>query len=223
MAHWFTADPHFGHDNIVASCARPFRDAEHMTAVLIERLWERVGEGDDLWILGDFAFGPRAKDEAWLAMLFHQLPGARKHLVTGNHDGPATLALPWDSVSALVELPLGPDDRRSGGARAATRGDAKGATGADGPSSPTSPAIPSLALCHYPMLTWPGARKGGLQLFGHVHAHWPGSRNSVNVGVDLWDFRPVSAQDAAARARTLPVNKHWADVEPRTGAPKSTR
>ena len=44
MPHWFTADPHFGHENIVASCARPFRDAEHMTAVQLERLWERVGE-----------------------------------------------------------------------------------------------------------------------------------------------------------------------------------
>lgn len=206
MSHWFTADPHFGHENIIASCARPFRDAEHMTAVLLERLWERVGEADDLWVLGDFAFGPRAKDEAWLAGLFWQLPGARKHLVVGNHDHGPTRALPWDSVGHLVELKDAVADPAAG--RGSSEG---GGAGRGGGAS-----APSVTLCHYPMLTWPGARKGALQLFGHVHAHWRGSRNSVNVGVDLWNFRPVSAPEAAARARTLPVNKHWADVEPRT-------
>ncbi|GGF85723.1 hypothetical protein GCM10011319_51960 [Mameliella alba] len=71
----------------------------------------------------------------------------------------------------------------------------------------------SLVLCHYPMITWNGARRGALQLFGHVHDQWPGSRNSVNVGVDQWDFRPVQVSDILRRAAKLPVNKHWHDVE----------
>jgi calcineurin-like phosphoesterase family protein len=71
-------------------------------------------------------------------------------------------------------------------------------------------------LCHYPMLTWNHARRGAIQLFGHVHDNWRGSRNAVNVGVDVWDFRPVQAADILRRARMLPVNKHWADVEPGT-------
>lgn len=72
-----------------------------------------------------------------------------------------------------------------------------------------------VVLCHYPMITWNGARRGALQLFGHVHGNWRGSRNSVNVGVDVWGFAPVTLKEAQRRAATLPVNLHWADVEPR--------
>jgi len=72
----------------------------------------------------------------------------------------------------------------------------------------------NLVLCHYPMITFPGARRGALQIFGHVHRNWQGSRNAVNVGVDVWDFAPVRVADIQRRTRTLPVNKHWRDVEP---------
>lgn len=69
-------------------------------------------------------------------------------------------------------------------------------------------------LCHYPMQTWNHARRGAIQIFGHVHNNWRGSRNSVNVGVDVWDFQPMQAVDIMRRAKTLPVNRHWKDVEP---------
>lgn len=68
---------------------------------------------------------------------------------------------------------------------------------------------------HYPMITWNHARKGALHLFGYVHGNWRGSANAVNVGVDVWDFAPVSLRDAAARGRSLPVNTHWQDAKPR--------
>jgi calcineurin-like phosphoesterase family protein len=68
-------------------------------------------------------------------------------------------------------------------------------------------------LCHYPMITWNHARKGALQLFGRVHNNWHGSRNSVNVGVDVWDFVPVTFDKIVRRAKKLPPNKHWGDVE----------
>lgn len=70
-----------------------------------------------------------------------------------------------------------------------------------------------LTLCHYPMVTWNRARRGALQLFGHVHDQWKGSRNSINVGVDQWDFKPVRIEDIQRRASKLPPNKHWGDVE----------
>lgn len=73
-----------------------------------------------------------------------------------------------------------------------------------------------LTLCHYPMITFPGARHDGLQLFGHVHGNWRGSRNSVNVGVDCWDYRPVDLTEIKRRARSLPVNPLWDKVEPRS-------
>lgn len=182
MTNWYTADLHFGHENIIPFSGRPFRNAGHMDAVLIANLWEKVGPEDDLWIIGDFAFGPKAKDQDWLTMIFGQLPGARRHLVVGNHDGPLTQSLPWDSVDLMCEV--------------------------DDPSCD----LP-VTLCHYPMMTWHHARKGALHLFGHVHGSWQGSASSVNVGIDVWDFSPVTASEAALRARRLPRHKHWGDVE----------
>ncbi len=73
-----------------------------------------------------------------------------------------------------------------------------------------------ITLCHYPMITFAGARHGAIQLFGHIHQNWRGSRNSVNVGVDVWDFRPVTFPEIKARAARQPVNPVWNKVEPRT-------
>ena len=56
-----------------------------------------------------------------------------------------------------------------------------------------------LALCHYPMMSWPGGR-GTYLLFGHLHngfdmPFWPliaQNELMLNVGVDVNDFRPVA-------------------------------
>lgn len=81
----------------------------------------------------------------------------------------------------------------------------------------------SLVLCHYPMITFNGARRGALQIFGHVHGNWQGSRNAVNVGVDVWNFLPVRVGDIQRRAKMLLVNKHWLDVEPGRGRVEEER
>ena len=52
-----------------------------------------------------------------------------------------------------------------------------------------------------------------MHLFGHVHNQWMGSRNAVNVGVDVWGYVPVTLKEIERRAKTLPPNAHWADVE----------
>lgn len=184
MAHWYTADTHFGHENVIGFCNRPFKSASHMDGVLLENMWKVVKPEDDLWIIGDFAYGAPAKDPRYLQQIFSQLPGARKHLIVGNHDGVLTQAMDWASVSPLAEVADGPKSQRN-------------------------------TLCHYPMITWNHARREALQLFGHVHNNWRGSRNSVNVGVDVWNFMPIAYNDIARRAKKLPVNKHWIDVEHR--------
>jgi len=70
-----------------------------------------------------------------------------------------------------------------------------------------------VTLCHYPMITWNKARRGSIMLFGHVHEAWRGSRNCINVGVDVWDFKPVTIRQAMKRGSHLPVNPLWSDVE----------
>lgn len=182
MTIWYTADPHFGHENVIEFCDRPFSSAEEMDRVLLSNMRKRIDRKDEIWILGDFAYGPLAKKRDYLSYVFGQIPCNARHLVVGNHDHQPTLDLPWTSVHQLVEVRDGSLKQNN-------------------------------TLCHYPMVTWNHSRRGALQLFGHVHDNWLGSRNSVNVGVDVWDFAPVTMEEIEARARDLPVNRHWVDAE----------
>jgi calcineurin-like phosphoesterase family protein len=61
-----------------------------------------------------------------------------------------------------------------------------------------------LVLFHYGMRTWPRQRRGALHLYGHSHGSLPGCRQSLDVGVDCWNFRPVSLAEILARMATLP-------------------
>src|SRR5260370_311636 len=91
MRTFFTADSHFGHENIIKHCARPFASVEEMDDCLIAN-WNSVVRKDDRVIhLGDFAY---KGDPERLTKIFSALNG-QKFLVIGNHDGRDTLALPW--------------------------------------------------------------------------------------------------------------------------------
>lgn len=78
---WFTSDTHFGHENIIRYCNRPFRNAEQMNAELIRRWRETVPEDGIVFHLGDFAHG---NARLWNDIL-SALPG-HKYLILGNHD-----------------------------------------------------------------------------------------------------------------------------------------
>lgn len=103
MAVLFTADTHFGHGGALGLYRRPFAGVAAMDAALVARWNEAVGPQDEVWHLGDFALG---RTPAQMAALLDRLHG-RKHLVTGNNDGPAAVALAgWASVQAYAEVTL---------------------------------------------------------------------------------------------------------------------
>ena len=78
---FFTSDTHFGHENIIKFCNRPFANAKEMNETLINN-WNRVvGPDDTIFHLGDFAFGG---SYLWNNML-DRLNG-HIYLVIGNHD-----------------------------------------------------------------------------------------------------------------------------------------
>ena len=98
MATYFTSDTHFGDHRTLALYKRPFPDTLTMDEALIAAWNEVVGPGDVVWHLGDFARG------AMGAAILPRLNGA-KHLIAGNNDTPATLALPdWASVAPYAEI-----------------------------------------------------------------------------------------------------------------------
>lgn len=105
------------------------------------------------------------------AELFASLNG-RKRLVAGNHDTNRVLHLPWDGPVVESERLTVKDD---------------------------AGREHRLYLAHYAHRAWPGVWRGVRHLFGHTHASLPGTSQSCDVGVDAWDFAPVSLEQAIAR------------------------
>lgn len=102
--HFFTADTHFQHHNIIDATARPFADVDAMDGTMLDGIRARVGPDDDLWILGDFGHATATRLPAVRA-IFDAIPG-RKHLIRGNHDTKHCLSLPWTSVQDMQMITL---------------------------------------------------------------------------------------------------------------------
>ena len=63
----------------------------------------------------------------------------------------------------------------------------------------------SLVLCHYPFRSWRGMGKGWINLHGHCHGRLKPQPRQFDVGVDVWDFRPISLREiVASRRHTKP-------------------
>lgn len=100
MTTWFTSDTHFGHAKIIKHCARPFANADAMDEALIVNWNSRVGENDDVWHLGDFAFRNARAASGYLRRL-----NGRKHFIWGNHDNRQIRGLPlWASSQPYAEI-----------------------------------------------------------------------------------------------------------------------
>ena len=80
----FTSDQHFGHENIIRFCNRPFKDVDHMNEVMVERWNAVVDEDQTVFHLGDFSY--RGRDRTVPSYL-NRLNG-NVILIRGNHDKP---------------------------------------------------------------------------------------------------------------------------------------
>lgn len=57
-----------------------------------------------------------------------------------------------------------------------------------------------LVLCHYPFRSWNGQHRKSINLHGHSHGRLKKIPRQVDVGVDAWDFRPISLADILSAA-----------------------
>lgn len=79
---FFTADLHFGHENVIKFDERPFQTVEEMDAELVRRWNAKVGKGDLVYVLGDMIWKTRNSDaETLIRSLNGQII-----LIKGNHD-----------------------------------------------------------------------------------------------------------------------------------------
>jgi Predicted phosphoesterase or phosphohydrolase len=94
---FLTSDLHYGHENIIRYCDRPFETIQEMNDKLIENWNKTVCEGDLVFILGDFCFGSHSQ---WNRLL-DELKG-KKYLIQGNHDHSAQI--PHDKFEKVCDL-----------------------------------------------------------------------------------------------------------------------
>jgi len=156
-----------------------------MNEEMVRRHNERVGPDDIVWHLGDFAM-----DEYVVERTLPRLNG-KHYLVAGNHDK----CYPT----------------RSRAARARTHYMRQGFVEIHERACLQDGKFKVLA-CHLPLrgkdttdLRYVEQRPTEADLsdavaliHGHVHEKWKTRRNMVNVGVDVWDFAPVSETELEA-------------------------
>lgn len=81
MRVFVIADTHFGHENIIRYCNRPFMSVEQMDNVLVKNWNETVTNNDVVIHLGDVGLG----NKQYIQRIIESLNG-NKILVMGNHD-----------------------------------------------------------------------------------------------------------------------------------------
>lgn len=186
MATYFTSDPHYGHHNVIGFCNRPFRDVFHMNETMISNWNDIVTPEDTVYILGDFS------------MSFHYVTTCaprllgNKILIAGNHDhvhsGHKKSNKPEKHANMIQEyvkygLTPAPEEGRI------TLGNVE------------------FKVSHFPFWNaeYKDTRYQQLRpkdeniplLHGHVHQHWKAVKTTkgtvqINVGVDVWDYKPIS-------------------------------
>ena len=167
---FFTADHHFGHENILAyqpNRGERWGTIEEHDEALIEAWNAKVPPGATVYHLGDVAF------RTWCAAgklveLTRRLNG-RITLLRGNHDKRISLsARSFSQVHDYLELKT-PDGTR-------------------------------VCLFHYPMATWNAGHYGSWHLHGHSHGGLqPVNLRRLDVGVDTRpDFAPYSLDEVVA-------------------------
>ena len=55
-----------------------------------------------------------------------------------------------------------------------------------------------LVLCHYPFRSWHRMHRGAINLHGHSHGRLKPVARQIDVGVDVWNFRPVPLDELLA-------------------------
>jgi calcineurin-like phosphoesterase family protein len=58
-----------------------------------------------------------------------------------------------------------------------------------------------IILCHYPFRTWHDMGKGAIDLHGHSHGRLKEATRQYDVGVDVFDYRPVTLETILASKR----------------------
>lgn len=176
---WFTSDLHIGHTNVVDFCQRPFKDVNEMNEALVRNWNNCVKPTDTIFVLGDLALCPYKEFEP----IARRLNGT-KYLVKGNHDHYSDTQYQRVGFTVFHEIKMKLCGR-------------------------------DIRMSHYPYwLPWykrlfafkselryqerrPPKIPGEWLFHGHSHVKYKKANDGqrIHVGVDAWNFRPVSLNE----------------------------
>lgn len=172
---YFSSDHHFGHNNIIKYCNRPFSSVDEMNKIMIDNWNSIVSSNDIVYYLGDFSLSYN--------VLMEILPilNGEKHLIAGNHDKchPANnnktksfqsyIDYGFSSVKLHDTIVIGNE---------------------------------IVNMHHMPYYQNKDDKYSKYKiindnkwlLHGHIHNNYVSHKKMINVGVDVWDFKLVSLE-----------------------------
>jgi calcineurin-like phosphoesterase family protein len=196
---YVTADTHFFHGNIIEYTNRPFSNVYEMNEQLIINWNDEVRQEDKVLVVGDFGFmGVRTGAE-----ILARLHG-KKYIVLGNHDENVSRALRMGFEGAFTHpvmlnhgrsnflvchFPFRPNlGKRLNWYVRGGRGVRRNMSLKERIRAPYWRYFPQIPIW------WDGSM---CLLHGHTHREprIDCVRHMINVGVDLWAYRPVSLDE----------------------------
>ena len=146
---------------------RPFKNIEDMTAGLIDNWNKVVRAGDDVYILGDFAFTNSTFMPATTINFVLAKLNGKKHLIIGNHD--TWINKQTFNPRYFEEMVPYKEIKENG---------------------------KFIILCHYPIESWNGKEYDSIHLHGHTHENDSRPEiNRYNVCCTLYDYKPVTLKE----------------------------
>lgn len=158
------SDIHFGHQNIIKYCNRPFRDKDHMTQQMLTNYQNIIGDNDIVIFGGDIGF----MKEPAINSLLDQMPGYKIQIL-GNHDlhrDGSLYNLNFDERHLCFPLYIPDITMVSGSVKSFT-----------------------LLFTHYPLDTIPD---DCINVHGHIHDRLVGDRLHLNMCVEHTKYQPKS-------------------------------
>jgi calcineurin-like phosphoesterase family protein len=174
MKRFFTSDHHFFHENIIKYCNRPFKSVLEMNSLLISNWNSLISNKDEVYVLGDIVIGNKSQLKEILSSL-----NGKKILIKGNHDRFSNTALKDAGFNCVFK------------------------------SLTIQVNNLTVLLNHYPykpdnfinldeeqkkFLNKRPDNNGTWLLHGHSHSKIALNKNSIDVGVDAWNYYPVSEE-----------------------------
>lgn len=155
---YFTADYHFGHEEIINLTSRPWKNTSKMDKDLVKNHNDIVGIDDDIYIAGDISLATKSY-RGYLENIIKKLNG-RIHLIQGNHDIADSRF--WSEIGIFsVHYPY--------------------------------LEVDEFVIVHDPSLSL--VDRSRPFLCGHIHDLFTFKKNVLNVGVDVWNYKPISLDE----------------------------